>query len=119
MARDLPYLPSPAASGSWPTFSLDMGTRQNIASGRGPRASGSNPSPQGAHVGVMPPPPLNPGGAQDSNPGGVGGGNVVRRYDPATGQIIRTPQAQTHATRPGEPGGIKPAKQPIRTAGPQ
>lgn len=117
MARDLPYLPSPAASGSWPTFSLDVGTRQNIAGGRGPRASGPNASHNGAHQG--PPPPPNSGGGQDSNPGGVGGANVVRRYDPATGQIIRTPGAQTHATTPGEPGGVKPAKPPIRVVGPQ
>ena len=38
MARDLPFLPSPNASGSWPTFSLDLGDRVSIDSGNSPRA---------------------------------------------------------------------------------
>ncbi len=108
MPGDLPFLPSPVASGPWPTFSLDIATRESISLGKGPRAGGGTyVLPQGSPV----------SGPPNSNPGGVSGqGQPIRVAGP--GGPINYHPAPVARAPVGEPGGVRPPQKPIRTAGP-
>jgi hypothetical protein len=130
MAQNISYLPVSLEHGSWPTFSLTTRERLDIISGeglqRGQGVMGTpplTPDPRLAapyHGDVLPmgaTPAVASGsaGADDGPPGGIS--NQPLRVIGADGQV-HTVGSQAPAPRAMPPGGINPAKPPIRTAGP-
>ncbi len=130
MAQHISYLPVALEQGSWPTFVLTTRERLDIISGKGLQQG------QGV-IGTPPVSPIKPqyvplhqedaqpvgtpvaasssASANEGPPGGIA--NQPLRVIGADGQV-HTVGSQAPAPRAMPPGGVNPAKPPIRTAGP-